>query len=99
MQTARTCAMSVTPWSTFSIPSILRVQHAFLERYREDLGDAGVLLDQLLDRVGADEQLVQARAALVPAAAADVAALRLVELEVGLAEAVVLLPKRSNTFL
>ena len=74
MQTARTCSMSVMPCSTFSMPSIFRVRMPSSSAVREHLGDARVLLDVLLDRVGADQQLVQADPALVAGVAAGVAA-------------------------
>ena len=88
MQTARTCCMSVTPCSTFSMPSCFSVRMPSSSAVREHLGDARVLLDQLLHRVGADQQLVQADAALVAGAAALVAAHRRVERELALVVAV-----------
>src|SRR5262245_3171404 len=62
----------------------LQRAHAFLERGREHLGHARVLLDVLLDRVGADQELVQAEPALVAGVAAGVAARLLVEGELPL---------------
>src|SRR3954447_14837589 len=58
---------------------LLERAHAVLEALRQHFGDARVLLDQLLQLVGGDEQLVQAAAALEAGAAALVAADRLVE--------------------
>src|ERR1044071_8936223 len=62
-------------------PVLLQRAHAVLEALGEDVGDARMLLDQLLQLVVGDEQLVQPHAALEPAAAALVAAGRLVERE------------------
>ena len=60
MQTARTCLMSVTPARHFSMPSCFRVRMPSSRHCGEHLGDARVLLDQLLQLVGGDQQLVQA---------------------------------------
>src|SRR3954471_7729917 len=58
---------------------LLERAHAVLEALRQHLGDARVLLDQLLQLVGGDQELVQAAAALEARVAALVAADRLVE--------------------
>src|SRR3972149_1797385 len=71
---------------------LLQGAHAFPQGDGHDLGDAGVFLDQLLQRVGRHQQLVQAEAALHAAAAAGVAADRLVQRELPLVVAVVLHP-------
>src|SRR5688572_15403673 len=71
---------------------LLQGAHAVLEGLRQHLGDAGVLLDQLLQLVGGDQQLVQAAAPLEAAAAALVAAHRLVEGELAFLVAVALHP-------
>src|SRR6185369_13546165 len=71
---------------------LLQGAHAVLEALREHVGDARVLLDQLLQLVGGDQQLVQAAASLEAAAAALVAADRLVEGELALVVAVQLHP-------
>src|SRR3954471_22073577 len=63
---------------------LLQRAHAVLEALRQHLGDARVLLDQLLQLVGRDEQLVQAAAALEARVAALVAAHHLVEGELSL---------------
>src|SRR5437868_6361340 len=55
---------------------LLQRAHAVLEALGEDLRDACVLLDQLLDLVVGDQQLVQAAAPLEAAVAALVAAHR-----------------------
>src|SRR6188474_3766840 len=56
---------------------LLQRVHPLLERDRHDLRDACVLLDELLQRVGCDQQLVQAEPALEAAAAAFFAGLGL----------------------
>src|SRR5690606_19130300 len=56
---------------------LLQRAHAVFQALGEHLGDARMLLDQLLQLVRGDEQLVQAAAALEAAAAALVAADRL----------------------
>src|SRR3954462_15095944 len=71
---------------------LLERAHAVLEALRQHFGDARVLLDQLLQLVGGDEQLVQAAAALHAGASALVAAHRLVELQLALVVAVQLDP-------
>src|SRR5687767_1123160 len=71
---------------------LLQRAHTVLEALRQHGGDARMLLDQLLQRIGRDEQLVQAAAALEAAAAALVAAHRLVEGELALLVAVGLHP-------
>ena len=53
----------------------LQGPHALVERRGEQFGNAGVLLDLLLQRVGPDQQLMQADAPFVPAAVASVAPL------------------------
>src|SRR5438874_5584232 len=63
---------------------LLQRPHAVLEALRQHLGDPRVLLDQLLQLVGGDQQLVQAAAAFEARAAALVAADRLVEGELAL---------------
>ena len=57
------------------MPSAIACRRIVLDRL--------ALLDEPLDRVGADQQLVQAHAALVAAAAALGAALRAVQPELG----------------
>src|SRR5262245_31292079 len=69
-------------------PVLLQGAHAVLEALGEDVGDPGVLLDQLLQPVVRDEQLVQAHAALEAAVAALLAADRLVEGKLALVVAV-----------
>jgi hypothetical protein len=91
--------MSVTALQHLLHAVHLEGQHAFRERHGEDLGDARVLLMSLLDRVGAHQQLVQARRDPCSRCRRRMSQpFGLVELEVGLAEAVVL-EKRSKTFL
>src|SRR5918911_1391076 len=58
---------------------LLERPHAVLQALRQHLGDARVLLDQLLQLVGGNEELVQAAAPFEARAAALVAAHRLVE--------------------
>src|SRR6476661_699084 len=69
-------------------PVLLQGAHAVLEGLGEDVGHARMLLDQLLQPVVGDEQLVEAHAALEPAAAALVAAHRLVKGELALVVAI-----------
>src|SRR4051794_25100533 len=69
-------------------PVLLQRTHAVLQTLGEDIGDARMLLDQLLQLVVGDEQLVEPHAALEPAAAALVATRRLVEGELALVVAV-----------
>src|SRR5215212_9204161 len=71
---------------------LLERAHAVFQALREHIGDARVLLDQLLQLVGGDQQLVQAAASLEARAAALVAADRLVEGELALVVAVGLDP-------
>src|SRR5678815_1114577 len=77
---------------------LLERAHAVLEALRQHLRHARVLLDQLLQLVGGDEQLVQAAAALEARAAALVAADRLVERELALVVAVGLDPVAVHRF-
>src|SRR5687767_2410186 len=77
---------------------LLERAHALLQGDREQLGDARVLLDALLDAVAGDEQLVQAAAPLEAAAAALVAAHRLVEGQMALVAAVVPHPVLVDPF-
>jgi hypothetical protein len=77
---------------------LLERPHAGIERDREHLGDARLLGDQLLERVGRDQKLVQAAAALKAAAAALVAADRLVHDQLALLVAVVLHPLAIDAF-
>src|SRR6185503_13614248 len=77
---------------------LLQGAHAVFEALRQHLGDTRVLLDQLLQLVGGDQQLVQAAAALEARAAALVAADRLVEGELALVVAVVLDPLLVDAF-
>src|SRR4051812_27445279 len=69
-------------------PVLLQGAHAVLEALGEDIGHAGVFLDQLLQLVVGDEQLVEAHAALEAAAAALVAARRLVKGELAFVVAI-----------
>src|SRR3954470_9436005 len=71
---------------------LLEGAHAVVQALGEHLGDAGMLLDQLLQLVGGDQELVQATAPLEAGTAALVAAHRLVEGELALVVAVVLDP-------
>src|SRR5688572_23684326 len=71
---------------------LLERAHAVLQALRQHLGDARVLLDQLLQLVGGDQELVQAAASLEAGVAAFVAAHRLVEGELALVVAVLLDP-------
>ena len=71
---------------------LLEGAHAVVQALREHLGDARVLLDQLLQPVGRNQQLVQAAAPLEAAAAALVAAHGLVERELAAVVAVGLHP-------
>src|SRR3954469_6981136 len=71
---------------------LLQSTHAVLEALRQHLSDARVLLDELLQLVGGNQELVQAAASLETRAAAFVAADRLVEGELALVIAVVLDP-------
>src|SRR5262245_8846157 len=56
----------------FFDPVHLQGAHAFFQGDGEDLGDAGVLLDELLEVIGGDQQLVQADPPLVAGVAARV---------------------------
>src|SRR5688500_20292113 len=67
---------------------LLQRAHAVLEALGEDVGDARMLLDQLLQLVVRDQELVQAAAPLEAAAAALVATYRLVEGELTLVVAI-----------
>src|SRR5882672_9017 len=58
---------------------LLEGAHAVVQALREHVGDTRVLLDQLLEPVGGDQQFVQAAAALETRTAALVAAHGLVE--------------------
>src|SRR5712691_12193661 len=60
-------------------PVHLQGPHAFLETDRKDFRDTGVLLDQLLDGIGGDQQLMQADPALVTGITAGLAALGPIE--------------------
>src|SRR6185295_85819 len=71
---------------------LLQGPHALLQRHGKHLRHARLLGDELLQRVGGDQQLVQAAASLVAAAAAFVAADGLVERELPLVVAVSLYP-------
>src|SRR5689334_12502266 len=71
---------------------LLQRPHAVVQALREHLGDAGMLLDQLFQLVGSDQELVQSAASLEARAAALVAAHRLVQGELALVVAVVLDP-------
>src|ERR1041384_3877371 len=69
---------------------LLQRAHAVFEALRQHLGDPRMLLDQLLQLVGRDQELVEAAAALEPGATALVAADGLVESELALVVAIVL---------
>src|SRR5437667_8977935 len=71
---------------------LLERAHPVLQALREHVRDARVLLDQLLQLVGRDQELVQAAAPLESRAAALVAAYGLVEGELPLVVAVELHP-------
>src|SRR5689334_16718262 len=71
---------------------LLQRPHAVVQALPEHLGNAGMLLDELLQLVRGDQQLVQAAAPLEAGAAAFVAAHRLVEAKLALVVAVVLDP-------
>src|SRR5882757_1076705 len=63
----------------FFDPVHLQGSHAFLEADRKDFRDTRVLLDQLLDGIGSDQQFMQADPAFVTGTAARLAALGAVE--------------------
>src|SRR5436190_2165850 len=71
---------------------LLEGAHAVVEALRQHLGDARVLLDQLFQLVGGDQELMQAAASLEARVAALVAADRLVERKLALVIAVGLDP-------
>src|SRR5437867_821067 len=77
---------------------LLERAHAVLEALCQHLGDARVLLDQLLQLVGGDQELVQAAASLEARAAALVAAYGLVEGKLSLVVAVELHPILVDRF-
>src|SRR5215510_1800405 len=70
-------------------PVHLQRAHAFVERRREHLRDPRVLLDVLLDRVGPEQQLVQADAALVASVRARLTSRLAVQRELTLVVAVI----------
>src|SRR5690242_16359000 len=63
---------------------LLQRAHTLVQRRREHVGYAGALLDQLLDRIGTEQELVQPDPAFVTGAAARLAANRRVERELAL---------------
>src|SRR5688572_3120950 len=71
---------------------LLRRAHTLVQAGREHLGNPRVILDVLLDPVRADQQLVQAKPALVAGIAARVAALRGMEHDLALLVAELLRP-------
>ncbi len=73
IQTARTWCMSVTPLSTFSIPSCFRVRIPSSSAVANSSATRACSWMSFLHRIGADQQLVQADTAAVAGARAFVA--------------------------